>query len=407
MKTSSTHLPSLFGSLLFLLGAVFGLGAALLLGIVALSRGLVGGSFDARETIVFMVVAFEGVLLLAAAVISIQKFLHIPSADRDTSYTISPWQIGVCILLAGLALLLGHLITDNPSVNWLLLPILTLPAVFLPILLLLGLGVRRIPLGTRWMAWNVLGLSMTLVPFVLFILEIIVLFLILILVAFFAVSQPQIVAEMERITSQIYMMGPSPDPEVMLEMFAPFLLKPGVIGISLVYIAVLVPMMEELIKPLGVWLFGNQLQSPAQGFALGALSGAAYALVETFGVSPQTTDWAAMLLSRVGTGLLHVTTSALMGGAIALAIRERRYLRLLGTYLLAVSLHGLWNASAIFYTFSNLASYLERTGSLTRFSPPIVVGMTILSAVLLAILVLSNRRMRDKAPGPASNEPPV
>ena len=67
MKPASSHLPSLFGSLLFLLGAVLGLGAALLLGVVALSRVLVGGSFDARETIVLTVVAFEGVLLLVAA----------------------------------------------------------------------------------------------------------------------------------------------------------------------------------------------------------------------------------------------------------------------------------------------------------------------------------------------------
>ncbi|HEX2991612.1 MAG TPA: PrsW family glutamic-type intramembrane protease [Anaerolineales bacterium] len=407
MKPSSSHLPSLFGSLLFLLGAALGLGAALLLGVVALSRFFIGGSFDARETIVLTVVAFEGVLLLVAAVISFQKFLQKPSADSDVSYTISAWQIGILVILAGLAILLGHQVYENQSVNWVLLPLLTIPAVFLPILILLGLGVRRLHLGTRWLAWNVLGISMTLVPFILFLVEIIALFLILILAGIFAVSQPQIVAEMDRLVTQIYMLGPGPDPEVLMELVAPFVLKPGVIGITLLYIAVLVPLLEEAIKPLGVWLFGNQLNSQAQGFALGALSGAAYALIETLGVSPQTTDWSTLLLTRVGTGLLHVTTSALMGGAISFAIRERRYLRLLGTYILAASLHGLWNASAVFYTFSTMAESLEQSVSFARLSQPIAVGMTLLSVGLLVILVVSNRRMRNNGPIVISEEPAV
>ena len=103
--------------------------------------------------------------------------------------------------------------------------------------------------------------------------------------------------------------------------FTTFTGLPGVIVTVLLYISVLVPAIEEIFKPIGVWLFARRLQSAAQGFALGALSGAGYALIETIGVSGQQTgEWASLLFSRIGTGLLHITTSALVGAAIVLLI---------------------------------------------------------------------------------------
>src|SRR4030095_3220829 len=153
--------------------------------------------------------------------------------------------------------------------------------------------------------------------------------------------------------------------------------------IALLYIAILVPALEEIFKPLGVWLLAGKLKSPAQGFTLGALSGAGYALIETIGVSSQTVEWASLLFSRIGTGVLHITTSALMGAAIVLAWRERRYLWLLGIYILAVALHGLWNALAITYTFSSLVNLLDQPGPLMTLQQPIGIGMGILAIVIL------------------------
>lgn len=396
MEPTRSHIPSLLSSLLFILGAVLGLSVAVLMGVVAMSRYLTGGNVDARETIILAIAGFEGLILLGAAFVSIQKFLRRPSAERDSSFTISAWQAAASIIVAGTALFIGHQIVVNQTVNWLLLPVLTLVAVILPLLILLGLGIRKIPLGTRWQTWSVFGLAMTIAPFILFFLEVIAMVAILILAVGFIAFQPALVFEMEMLAQQIYMLGP--ESEAMLELLAPFMTRPGVIAMALIYFAVLVPLMEELIKPLGVWLFANQLSSPAQGFALGAMSGSAYALIETLGVSVQTTDWAALLLSRIGTGVLHVTASALMGGAIALAVRERRYMRLLGTYLVSVSLHGLWNALAIFYTFSTLAEYIQERGFLYEIRLPVVVGMAILAIAMLVLLIQSNRRMRKTIP---------
>jgi hypothetical protein len=135
------------------------------------------------------------------------------------------------------------------------------------------------------------------------------------------------------------------------------------------------------------------------------LCGAAFALLETFSVSAQSEDWSTLLLTRLGTDILHITTAALMGAAIVYTVRERHYLRLLGTYLLCVSLHGLWNAMAILFTFSGVAEMYAPQNLLNGLALPFGIALGVLALLLLTLLILSNRRMRPMQPQPASEEP--
>jgi protease prsW family protein len=393
LRTSQTHLPSLFGSLLFFLSALLLSGIGLLMGLTALLSFFSAEGIRVDQTIVFIAFGFEAIVLLIAAFVSFQKTLQKPSADQDASFSVSLWQIIVFTITAFAAIFIGYRVSGMDTINWLLLSILTIPAVVLPLGVLLALGTRKLPLGTRWQSWSVLGFGMTLAPLILFVLEAAVLIIIFIMLIAYIMTQPDLAAELQRLSQQ--MMQLDPQSEAALDLLSPFLTKPGVIITALAYIAILVPALEEIFKPVGVWLFASKLQSPAQGFALGALSGAGYALIETIGVSNQTGEWASLLFSRIGTGLLHITTSALMGAAIVLALRERRYLRLIGTYFLAVLLHGLWNTSAMLFTFSGLAGLIGQTGFLSSLQPIMVVAMSILALGLFLILILSNRNMRN------------
>jgi hypothetical protein len=226
--------------------------------------------------------------------------------------------------------------------------------------------------------------------------------MIIIFVVAFIISQPGLSSEMENLSRQIQLFGPQS--QAARDLLLPYVTRPGVMVIALAYTAVLIPLIEELIKPLGVWFFAKQLTFPAQGFAFGALSGAAYALIETLGVSAQTEGWASLLLSRVGTGILHITTTALMGAAIAYAIRERRFLRLLITYFLAASMHGLWNALAVLYTFSTLGQVLNQQTPFNRLETPLLISMILLAVVYFIILIFANNRMRATLPGPIVEE---
>ena len=403
MKPSSNHLPSLLSALLFILAAMLFSSAALITGASALTSLLTREGVQAPQTIVLTVTLFEAFILIIAAFMAIQRYRQKPFAEREASFSIKAWQVVVSLILAAVVIFIGYKIGADSSLNWLLLPVLTLPAVALPILIVLGLGIRGISLGERWQSWSIFGIAMTLVPFFLIFLEGIALILVLIFVGIFLLSQPDFVTEIQQLSRQIYLLGPQS--EEIQNLLIPYITKPGVLATALLYVALLVPLMEELLKPLGVWLFANKLTSPAQGFALGALSGAAYALIETFGVSAQSQDWASLLLMRIGTGMLHITSSALMGMAIFYAIRERRYLRLLGIYFLSVSLHGLWNTLALLYGFSTVTELLGQKTFLNDFQTQTMIGMTILAGLFLVILLSSNRRFRRTLTKPDIDEP--
>jgi hypothetical protein len=396
MASSKSHIPSLLLSLLFVVAAILFLSVALAMGVAAFSSVITGEIIQAQQTILLVVSIFEALILFAAAFISIQRFRQKPFAEQNTSFSPTAWQAAVCLVLAAVVILIGYKIDENGSLNWLLLPMLTLPAVALPIFLALGLATRRIPLGERWRSWSIFGVAMTLVPFVLIFLEIIGLIVILIFAGAILLTQPDFVSEMQQLSRQIYILGP--DSKAVQDLLIPYIANPGILAVALFYFALLVPMMEELLKPLGVWLFAGRLDSPAQGFALGAISGAAYALVETLGVSVQAVDWASLLLSRIGTGILHVTSSALMGAAIVFAIRQRRYLRFLAIYLLSVALHGFWNAAALLYGFSTVTETLGEGTFLEEIRTPLVIGLVVLAGIFLLILVQVNRRLRATLP---------
>jgi hypothetical protein len=405
LPQKQTHFPSLLASILFGLGGFFLLGMGLLMGLAVLMALFTGKPVQAPQAIYFVALSFEAVLLFAAAFFALQKNLHAPSADRPSFLWLSRTQILVGLLVAAGVILLGSLIGAIEPVNWLLLPILTIPAVVLPLGALTALGTQKLPLGRRWQTWSVLGLSMSLIPLLLLVLEAVLGLMVLIVVAAFLMFQSER-AQLEAVLRQIMILGPQS--EAALDLLSPFLTRPDVILTALIYIAVLVPAIEELFKPLGVWLLAGKLDSAAQGFTLGALSGAGYALIETIGVAGQQGDWANLLFTRIGTGLLHITTSALMGAAIVSAWRNRGFVRLLRTYLLAVLLHGLWNACAMLYTFATLAELLNQTGRLATLQLPLIVVMSILTVTLLVILILSNRRMqRVLAPSPTESSLPA
>jgi hypothetical protein len=403
MNSSKSHIPSLLSTLLFIVGALTFFSVALLMGVTSLGTVLAGEGLGAQQTIIMTVSAFQALILIGAAFVSIQRFRQKSFADQDSSFNVSAWQIVISLIVTSIALIAGYWIVQSEIANWLFLPILTVPAVVLPLFILLGLGIRGIPLGTRWQSWNTFGLAMTLAPFILVFLEIFALLIILVFVVIVLMSQPGFGSTFQQLAVQMEALDPQS--QAAQDLIAPYLMEPGVIVVSLLYFAMIVPILEELLKPLGVWLFARKLTSPAQGFALGALSGAAYGLIETLGVSAQPTDWSILLFTRIGTGALHITTSALMGAAIVYAVRERRYLRLLGTYALSVSLHGLWNTLAILFAFATISEYFELEHPLRDLALPINLGMAAFAVILSGILVWSNRRMKGTLPVPVNPEP--
>jgi RsiW-degrading membrane proteinase PrsW (M82 family) len=156
-----------------------------------------------------------------------------------------------------------------------------------------------------------------------------------------------------------------------------------------------VPAIEELIKPLAVWFFARGLNSPANGFTLGALSGAAFALMESLNVSGDgSISWFAIVIIRAGTSLLHITSSGLMGFAIVELFKRKNWGRFLVTYLAMGFLHGIWNACAAATAMAVIGGSIGRPEWLA-YLPAAVLGISTLIVGMFAILITANRRIRS------------
>ena len=141
----------------------------------------------------------------------------------------------------------------------------------------------------------------------------------------------------------------------MLELLGPYLTNPLVITAGLLFVGLIVPAIEELIKPIGVWLLAGRKITPAAGFVAGALSGAGYGFIESLILSSSTEAWTALVVARIGTSGVHILTSALTGWAIVQTWQGRHFGRLALAYLCAVLIHGLWNGLTVLYSFQILA----------------------------------------------------
>ena len=109
--------------------------------------------------------------------------------------------------------------------------------------------------------------------------------------------------------------------------FSPILLqKPYVLLGLLAVTSLIVPFLEELLKPLALLVVANRNPTPSQGFVGGLICGAAFAFLETSGTLASGIDsgWVVLVLMRLGTGLLHITASGLVGLGLARAWQAKK-----------------------------------------------------------------------------------
>lgn len=129
-------------------------------------------------------------------------------------------------------------------------------------------------------------------------------------------------------------------------------LPPSLYALALILLAVVAPLVEELVKPLAVVVLIGRVRSKAEAFVLGLACGIGFNLVETTGyISSNYNDWLTVALVRSGAGLLHGFGAAMVAlGWYYLTHKEegrwpRRLLLTLGCAGYAVLQHAFWNGS--------------------------------------------------------------
>jgi RsiW-degrading membrane proteinase PrsW (M82 family) len=384
--------------------AVLGFLALLLIGVA-----LVEGFFPQDSPLSGMpllitgtALAVTGLLVLPSTFYSFQRLIGRPSSPAGTG----PSFLRVLPLVAlPVVLLAGYLISKSLEFTWMLLPPFHILAVGLPVLWFLLMGLQGLPPGSNQRAWGVFASGLVLGPVVILLLEMIVLVAFIVLAVLWVASQPEIVTELESLASKFQYT--EIDPEQAIELIGPYLAHPLVLAGALSFTALLVPLIEELIKPVGVWLLLGRNLTPAAGFAAGLISGAGYALFESLALTTTGEDWLLLVVARMGTAIVHIFTTGLTGWAIATAWQKRRFGVFLAAYLTAAAVHGIWNALTVMGSFSVLLDaageapipVVERLGAIAP------VALVLLTLGTFYVLLRSNRKLRSEqnmqlTPGP-------
>ncbi len=304
------------------------------------------------------------------------------------------WLLAFPVLLG-----VGYLVSLTP-LAFLLMPILHPAAAIIPSAWIAYWGLRGLPLGSEQRAWGVFAAGLALGPLFMWVLEIGVLLLFIAAFTVYLISRPDLTNEL------MLRLGPlranPEDMSLVIETLRPYLTHPKVIFSVMAYVAVIVPLIEEALKPIGVWLLARRNITPQAGLAIGVLSGLAYATMETMLQSVSGAPWVGSMAARVGTSAIHIFNTGVMGYAIVQAVRRRRYVQLGLIYAGAVLLHGLWNGATVMLAFTQVSSIGELQDAAQVLTAPVLLlmlALVILAGLAFAGLVAVNRRVRRQAPG--------
>lgn len=343
-------------------------------------------------------------LLLPMLVYSVRRLrgkVIPPTAIRPVKI----WQ--VCGLLAVWAavVIIGTILDNSFAYGWIVAAPLFLLGISLPILCLVWVGVGGIPVGSRQRVWSVFGFGLVGSTLAAVILEYLVIGAAILLIGILAVSNPDLRTVINHIRTQVANAN-SGDMQALMTALAPYLTNPLIILSILLFASVLTPLIEEAAKPAAVWFMGKQLRSPAEGFVLGALCGAGFAMLEgLMAASGATQLWGFGLAGRGAASLMHITGSGILGWGIASARLEKRYGRLALSYLASVSIHGLWNGAAILAVYGSLRVMAQNTLQLDLPNAALVVGgigiLILELVIMLTAFPLINRALRKSVQTPA------
>lgn len=347
-------------------------------------------------------ILFAAILLtIPALVTSIRRLSGRPVRSLPRGLFLAA---SIALALVPVAVWSGSHLASSGRWQW-LLGLLNILIVFVPLWWFLELGRFRLERSSAQRQWGVTTFSFFITLPVVIVVEIVILGIGLLLAAFWLVQQPEFAPLLQQIERAIFQ--GSFDPQSITFDWLPLLQKPGVIAAILLGAVLVVPLIEELLKPLGVWALIKRGLTPAGGFIAGMISGAAFGLLESLfslsAVSAQ--DWLFTVVGRVGTGLLHLTLTGFNGWALVSSWKDGKSMRVGLSFIISVLVHGAWNLFAMLMGLNMVGEELELgvNPALAASAPWVLAALAL---AMLAALLVMNLRLRRAARVPALTPPP-
>ena len=308
------------------------------------------------------------------------------------------------ILAWPVMVLAGRLVAGSPELARFLLGPINILVAGLPILWILNLAQWQLKGGSPLRKWGLFGFSLTVTPALIMVLEIIAAIILMGGIGLWLSARgaldPALNQALNDLLNQFNSGGE--DIEVLIQSLEPLLLQPAVIIWGLVVFAGVMPIIEEIVKPLAVWVLAGKHITQAEGYVSGLLAGAGFALLENvlfFTTATGVDDWTFLAIGRAGTGVLHMLASGLVGLGLARMWREGKWLTQALMTVGAILLHGLWNALSLISGIAPLASDIaEFNFSQTILAILPTIALLIFSALMMIII---NRRFHRQDPSKA------
>lgn len=183
--------------------------------------------------------------------------------------------------------------------------------------------------------------------------------------------------------------------------------------ITFIFVAILGPIIEEVVKPLAVVAFIGRVRSASEAFVLGMACGIGFALIETVGyIGLGYTDWITVALERTGASLLHGFGAGMvaLGWYYLFRAKNYRILKFIGCFAYAVFQHFVWNATALLSLLpgpagSTINSWNLNLGFTALPFPEILNILEVVLILVFFIYMTGIIRGRGKASPPEPRQP--
>ena len=296
-------------------------------------------------------------------------FIHeLPAPYRPSQ----AWTLTALLLPVGLVL--GFLAFEQAFLPWILGPTAHVLAALGPVSAAVVMVLRRGPILSGRRRWGQFNTGLWVSPFLAFMIEMILLLPVIILLLTGQFGELNILPIVDSLST-----GEAISDPALESAFVDFLSQPIVIGLVLLYLVILVPMVEEVIKTIAIWPFLKRGLTKTEAFLGGALAGAGYALFEAFFLAQPGENWGLTMIARAGATLIHMFTTGLTAIGLAKAAREHSFKKAIPYYLIAVAIHAIWNLCALAIGAGVIVSEFAISGaSMSRIMIGVAVGTLIL-----------------------------
>ena len=293
------------------------------------------------------------------------------------------------LIIFPIALGMGIFFSTTGGPLFIFIPPLNLLAVGIPLAAIFALSTRSLQRGSVHRNWGILSFGLTVTPVIIMVLETLLIVTLVGAVVFVLLrGGTDVMLTLNRL--QVRLSNNGMNPEGIIRILQPYMRYPLTYYLLISIMCGFVPLLEELLKPLGCWFLLNRRLSPQEGFTAGVLSGLAFSMVESMNALTMVMNsgWGISVVMRIGTALLHTGTSGLIGWALAGCIQDGRYLRLAVSYLTAVIFHGVWNLMVV---LSLINSFSKDDSLLITMGNTPYIGLIVLTVTMGAFLYGSNR----------------